>query len=180
MTVEKHDIVIIGGGSAGIAAAISAYNNGCKDILLLEKDAELGGILLQCIHNGFGLHRFGEELAGPAYAEKWTNMLKDTSVKVKLNTTVIHLIIQIKVLIRISQLHGSTDIVVFTRRFYGTGLFFTAYRTGSDLLAKFCAGRGFSDIPFAKTMKLSRFAVAHTVLTVFLFILVFVKRCILI
>ncbi len=91
MTVEKHDIVIIGGGSAGIAAAISAYNNGCKDILLLEKDAELGGILLQCIHNGFGLHRFGEELAGPAYAEKWTNMLKDTSVKVKLNTTVIHL-----------------------------------------------------------------------------------------
>jgi NADPH-dependent 2,4-dienoyl-CoA reductase/sulfur reductase-like enzyme len=83
--------VIIGGGSAGIAAAIAAYNNGCDDILLLEKDAELGGILLQCIHNGFGLHRFGEELAGPAYAEKWKDMLKELPVEVKTDTTVIHL-----------------------------------------------------------------------------------------
>ncbi len=89
--MKRYEIVIVGGGSAGIAAAIAAYNNGCKDILLLEKDAELGGILLQCIHNGFGLHRFGEELAGPAYAEKWKDMLKDTSVDVRLNTTVIHL-----------------------------------------------------------------------------------------
>lgn len=89
--MNSRKIVIIGGGSAGIAAAIAAYNNGCDDILLLEKDAELGGILLQCIHNGFGLHRFGEELAGPAYAEKWKNMLKDLPVEVKTDTTVIHL-----------------------------------------------------------------------------------------
>ena len=86
--IRTYDIVIIGGGSAGIAAAISAYNNGIKDILLLEKDAELGGILLQCIHNGFGLHRFKEELAGPAYAEKWVDMLGETSVEVKTSTTV--------------------------------------------------------------------------------------------
>lgn len=91
MDVINREIVIIGGGSAGIAAAVCAYNNGCKDILLLEKDAELGGILLQCIHNGFGLHRFGEELAGPAYAEKWVDMLKNTGVEVKTSTTVIHL-----------------------------------------------------------------------------------------
>ncbi len=84
----NYEIVIIGGGSAGIAAAISAYNKGCRNILLLEKDVELGGILLQCIHNGFGLHRFKEELAGPAYAEKWVEMLNDTSVTVKTNTTV--------------------------------------------------------------------------------------------
>ena len=87
----KRELVVIGGGSAGIAAAIAAYNNGCKDILLLEKDPELGGILLQCIHNGFGLHRFGEELAGPAYAEKWKDMLRDTSVEIKTGTTVVHL-----------------------------------------------------------------------------------------
>lgn len=84
----NYEIVIIGGGSAGIAAAISAYSKGCRNILLLEKDVELGGILLQCIHNGFGLHRFKEELAGPAYAEKWVEMLNDTSVTVKTNTTV--------------------------------------------------------------------------------------------
>ncbi len=86
-----RELVIIGGGSAGIAAAIAAYNKGCRDILLIEKDPELGGILLQCIHNGFGLHRFGEELAGPAYAEKWTDMLGSTAVEVKCSTTVIHL-----------------------------------------------------------------------------------------
>ncbi len=89
--MDRRSIVIAGGGSAGIAAAIAAYNNGCRDILLLEKDEELGGILLQCIHNGFGLHRFGEELAGPAYAEKWTDMLKDTSVEVRTGTTVVRL-----------------------------------------------------------------------------------------
>ena len=89
--MTEREIVVIGGGSAGIAAAIAAYNNGCRDILLLEKDAEPGGILLQCIHNGFGLHRFKEELAGPAYAEKWTEMLAETTVEVKTSTTVIHL-----------------------------------------------------------------------------------------
>lgn len=89
--MKTYDLVIIGGGSAGIAAAIAAYNNGCKDILLLEKDKELGGILLQCIHNGFGLHRFKEELAGPAYAEKWVEMLSDTSISIRTSTTVTNL-----------------------------------------------------------------------------------------
>lgn len=87
--MRRVELVVIGGGSAGIAAAISAYSNGCRDILLLEKDKELGGILLQCIHNGFGLHRFKEELAGPAYAEKWIDMLEETGVETKVNTTVI-------------------------------------------------------------------------------------------
>ena len=67
----EKDLVIIGGGSAGLAAAISAYDNGVKDILLIERSYELGGILNQCIHNGFGLHRFKEELTGPEYAGRF-------------------------------------------------------------------------------------------------------------
>ena len=67
----NKDLVIIGGGSAGLAAAIEAYDNGIKDILVLEKDNDLGGILNQCIHNGFGLQEFKEQLAGPEYAERF-------------------------------------------------------------------------------------------------------------
>ena len=59
------DLIIIGGGPAGMSAAISAYENGIKDIIILERDDDLGGILRQCIHNGFGLHKFKEELTGP-------------------------------------------------------------------------------------------------------------------
>ena len=62
------DLVIVGGGPAGLAAAYSAWQHGLRDILILERDNELGGILNQCIHNGFGLHRFGEQLTGPEYA----------------------------------------------------------------------------------------------------------------
>lgn len=61
------DLVIIGGGPAGLAAACKAWESGLRDILILERDKELGGILNQCIHNGFGLHRFGEQLTGPEY-----------------------------------------------------------------------------------------------------------------
>ena len=75
--MEKHQLVIIGGGSAGIAAALGAYENGLNDILIIEREAEYGGILQQCIHNGFGLHTFNEELSGPAYAEKYFNLIKD-------------------------------------------------------------------------------------------------------
>ena len=89
--MKQYYIIVIGGGSAGIAAAIAAYEDGCKNILLLERDQELGGILLQCIHNGFGLHMFGEELAGPAYAQKWVEMLADTTIECKTNTMVTHL-----------------------------------------------------------------------------------------
>ncbi len=87
----KHELIIVGGGSAGIAAAISASENGCRDILLLERDRELGGILQQCIHNGFGLHKFGEELSGPAYAERFISMLKETNVQIKTSTMVLHI-----------------------------------------------------------------------------------------
>jgi NADPH-dependent 2,4-dienoyl-CoA reductase/sulfur reductase-like enzyme len=87
--LREHELIVIGGGSAGLAAAIGAHKNGLKDILIIERADELGGILLQCIHNGFGLHAFGEELAGPTYAERWIYKLAETSIQVKLNTSVI-------------------------------------------------------------------------------------------
>ena len=83
------DLVIVGGGPAGLAAAYSAWQHGLRDILILERDNELGGILNQCIHNGFGLHRFGEQLTGPEYAGRFIEMLKDTGVKVQLDTMVL-------------------------------------------------------------------------------------------
>lgn len=83
------DLVVIGGGPAGLAAALKAWENGLRDILILERDKELGGILNQCIHNGFGLHRFGEQLTGPEYASRYAAMLKDTGVKVQLDTMVL-------------------------------------------------------------------------------------------
>ncbi len=82
----KHDLVIIGAGPAGLAAALGAYERGLREILLIERDKELGGILNQCIHNGFGLHRFKQELTGPEYAGKFIEMLKSTSVKVMSDT----------------------------------------------------------------------------------------------
>ena len=81
--MDKHQLVIIGGGSAGIACALGASENGLTDILIVERDFEYGGILQQCIHNGFGLHTFNEELSGPAYAEKYFNLIKDNpSIKI--------------------------------------------------------------------------------------------------
>ena len=83
---EQHDLVIIGGGPAGLAAAYGAYQSGLRDILIIERDDTLGGILNQCIHNGFGLHRFKEELTGPEYAGRYEDMVKETSVTVKTKT----------------------------------------------------------------------------------------------
>ena len=85
----KKDLVIIGGGPAGMAAAVSAYEAGVKDILILERDNALGGILRQCIHNGFGLHRFGEELTGPEYAYRYEKMVEELNIPYMLNTMVI-------------------------------------------------------------------------------------------
>ena len=84
-----YDLIVVGGGPAGLAAACAAWEGGLKRILIVERDKELGGILNQCIHNGFGLHYFKEELTGPEYAGRFVKMLSDTGVEVRLDTMVL-------------------------------------------------------------------------------------------
>nr|WP_317449894.1 FAD-dependent oxidoreductase [uncultured Sellimonas sp.] len=86
--MRNYDIVIIGGGPAGLAAAVSAKKNGADSILILERDRELGGILNQCIHNGFGLHTFQEELTGPEYAQRFIDQVLELGIEYRLNTMV--------------------------------------------------------------------------------------------
>ena len=86
--MKSHDLVIVGGGPAGLAAAVSAKENGINDILIIERDKELGGILNQCIHNGFGLHTFKEELTGPEYASRFIEKVLALGISYKLNTMV--------------------------------------------------------------------------------------------
>lgn len=89
--MENRELVIIGGGPAGLAAGYGAYKEGVKDILIIERDNHLGGILNQCIHNGFGLHRFNEELTGPEYASRYEELVKNTNIEVKSDTMAIDL-----------------------------------------------------------------------------------------
>lgn len=89
--MREYELVIIGGGPAGLAAAAAAHEAGLRDILILERDNELGGILNQCIHNGFGLHTFKEELTGPEYAGRFIEQVKKLDIPYKLNTMVLDL-----------------------------------------------------------------------------------------
>ncbi len=86
--MTKVSLVIVGGGPAGMSAAVAAYKAGVTDLLILEREAHLGGILRQCIHNGFGLHKFGEELTGPEYAARYAEQVKELGIPYKVGTMV--------------------------------------------------------------------------------------------
>ena len=87
--MAEFDLVVIGAGPAGLAAALEAWNKGIKKILIIERAKEAGGILNQCIHNGFGLHFFKEELTGPEYAGRFVKMVKETGIELWLDTMVL-------------------------------------------------------------------------------------------
>ncbi|WP_018249874.1 NAD(P)/FAD-dependent oxidoreductase [Orenia marismortui] len=89
MNKQNYDLVVVGGGPAGLAAAQEAYEQGVESILIVERDFELGGILQQCIHNGFGLHYFGEELTGTEYAHRFMEKVKERGIDIKLDTMVL-------------------------------------------------------------------------------------------
>lgn len=105
----KKDLVIIGGGSAGMSAAVAAYDAGVRDILILERNAMLGGILNQCIHNGFGLHEFKEELTGPEFLTRFADMVKERNIEYKLNSFVTN-ISKDKVVTYSNEIEGCVEV----------------------------------------------------------------------
>ncbi|MBR6744551.1 MAG: FAD-dependent oxidoreductase [Clostridia bacterium] len=107
--MKQHDIVVIGGGPAGLAAAISAKKAGVSDILILERDSTLGGILNQCIHNGFGLHTFKEELTGPEYAARFIKEAQDMEIPYRLGAMVLSITPE-KVITYMSKSEGLVQI----------------------------------------------------------------------
>jgi NADPH-dependent 2,4-dienoyl-CoA reductase/sulfur reductase-like enzyme len=107
--METYDVVVIGGGPAGLAAAASAREHGTERVLILERDRELGGILNQCIHNGFGLHIFKEELTGPEYAQRFIDKIEELKIEYKLNTMVLH-ISEEKVVTAVNRQDGLFEI----------------------------------------------------------------------
>ncbi len=107
-----YDLIVIGGGPAGLSAAYTAYQKGVKKILIIERDRELGGILNQCVHNGFGLHYFKEELTGPEYAGRFIELLNSTGVEVKLDTMVLDVSPQK----RVSAVNGKDGFMLLEAR----------------------------------------------------------------